>query len=134
MNKKSSLAVLERIKTVLGASSDSELCRLIGINRQTLASWKTRESVPYALCVQMSEERDLSLDWLLLGSGSMYRNDNAQSEGLNPRQTAILKLFDGMSENEQREIQAAYEEKKRLNDLEQRVAALEEFKKNSIAK
>ncbi len=131
MGKKSAADVLERLKQLLKASSDSELCRVIGINRQTLANWKGRDSVPYSLCVQMSEENNVSLDWLLTGVGTMYRNAEVQASGLNPRQTAILELFEALDGDSQREIQTAVEEKKRLIDLERRVAALEAAKKQA---
>lgn len=61
----------------------------------------------------------------------MYRNAEVQASGLNPRQAAILDLFDALDGDAQREIQTAVEEKKRLIDLERRVAALEAAKKQA---
>lgn len=125
MGKKSSAAVLERLKTVLGASNDSELSRITNVNRQTLGNWKGRNSIPYSLCVQISEEHGVSLDWLLTGTGSMYKDASGpQGTILTPQEAALLELFKGLSEKDQREICQDAAEKKRLTDLERQVKDL----------
>lgn len=61
----------------------------------------------------------------------MFRGESAapvpapSSPAHNPREEAILALFRSLTEAEQREIQDAAEEKKRLTVLEQRVQTLE---------
>lgn len=123
--------VLLRLAEVYGASTDTELARALDVTSSTISSWKARGSIPYAKCVEASQARCISLDWLLAGQGSMYRNAEVQASGLNPRQTAILELFEALDGDAQREIQTAVEEKKRLIDLERRVAALEEGRKKA---
>ncbi|MBA1191484.1 bacteriophage CI repressor [Pseudomonas entomophila] len=59
--------ILERLKQITACQTDSALSRALGISPQTLSSWKVRESVPYALCVDLATRHDISLDWLLLG-------------------------------------------------------------------
>jgi len=117
-------AVLERLGKALEAKTDSDLARLLDVNRQTLGSWRTRGSVPYALCVKVAEEKGLSLDWLLTGRGRMHPDAPSEAEELNPRQRAVLDLFTSLSEDDQREILRDAEEKKRIADMERRLEEL----------
>ncbi|WP_082061056.1 helix-turn-helix domain-containing protein [Pseudomonas sp. MRSN 12121] len=129
MQKKSLDAVLERLMTVFAVESDSELARKLDVNRQTLGSWRSRRSIPYALCVSVSEAEGVSLDWLLTGEGSMLRGmsaGKAESPATSPQEEAILALFRSLEENDRREIQSAAEEKKRIRDIEQRLKDLTE--------
>ena len=129
MQKKSLDAVLERLMTVFAVDSDSDLARKLDVNRQTLGSWRSRQSIPYALCVNVSEAEGVSLDWLLTGEGTMLRGvsaGRAESPATNPQEDAILALFRSLEETDRREIQSAAEEKKRLRDIEQRLKDLTE--------
>lgn len=129
MQKKSLDAVLERLMTVFAVDSDSDLARKLDVNRQTLGSWRSRQSIPYALCVNVSEAEGVSLDWLLTGEGSMYRGVSAEPSEMrtvNQQEEAILELFRSLGEAGKREIQSAAEEKKRLMDVEQRLKDLTE--------
>ncbi|EPU0028057.1 helix-turn-helix domain-containing protein [Escherichia coli] len=67
MNNKDVNAVLSRLMSLFQAENDSELARALNVNRQTLASWRKRDSVPYAICINIAEEKRVSLDWLLTG-------------------------------------------------------------------
>lgn len=127
MHKKTLDAVLERLMTVFSVDSDSELARKLGVNRQTLGSWRSRKSIPYALCVNVSESEGVSLDWLLTGEGTMLRAGSeavSETAAINPQEEAILELFRSLGEAGRREIQIAAEEKKRLMDVEQRLKDL----------
>lgn len=129
MQKKSLDAVLDRLMTVFTVDSDSELARKLGVNRQTLGSWRSRQSIPYALCVNVSEAEGVSLDWLLTGEGAMLRGVSVASEEppvTSPQEDAILALFRCLEEADRREIQSAAEEKKRIRDIEQRLKDLTE--------
>lgn len=129
MQKKSLDAVLERLMTVFSVDSDSELARRLDVNRQTLGSWRSRQTIPYALCVSVSESEGISLDWLLTGEGAMLRGVSASPGGnqaVNPQEEAILELFRSLGDAGKREIQSAAEEKKRLMDVEQRLKDLTE--------
>ncbi len=129
MQKKSLDAVLERLMTVFAVDSDSELARKLDVNRQTLGSWRSRQSIPYSLCVSVSEAEGVSLDWLLTGEGGMLRGvsvTGTDSPAINPQEEAILALFRSLEETDRREIQSAAEEKKRIRDIEQRLKDLTE--------
>ncbi|WP_313473931.1 helix-turn-helix domain-containing protein [Stutzerimonas kunmingensis] len=130
MNKDSLDAVLERMMGFFRVSTDSALARALPVNRQTLAGWRKRNSVPYGECIKFCEAHGVCLDWLLTGEGPMLRGESAQapsagSEPTNPREQAILELYRALDEGAQREIQNAAEEKKRLKTLEQRLQELE---------
>jgi len=86
MNKIFSRGVLERLQTLLGVDNDSKLALALGVNRQTLGSWRTRDSVPYELCVSIAMERGVSLDWLLTEDGEMLKGDSAPTRPANARQ------------------------------------------------
>lgn len=129
MDKKSAASVLDRLQIALGVRSDSQLCEVTGTNRQTMGNWRSRNSVPYSLCVNVAEERGLSLDWLLTGEGAMLRggiNNGGEAPTFDPQEQAILALFRSLGESGKREIQSAAEEKKRLMDVEQRLKDLTE--------
>jgi hypothetical protein len=65
-------AVLARIATLVDAKSDSSLARALNVNRQTLASWRLRGTVPYTAAIRFAQERGLSLDYVLLGRGAPW--------------------------------------------------------------
>ncbi|RTX42189.1 helix-turn-helix domain-containing protein [Pseudomonas aeruginosa] len=76
----------------------------------------------------ISSRLGISVDWLLTGDGRMLRGvsvGQAPGGAENPREQALLALWRELDEGEQREIQLAAEEKKRLKILEQRLAELE---------
>lgn len=117
--------VLSRLSIVLGVKTDTELAKALGTTSSTISSWKTRESIPYAKCVELAEAKDISLDWLLTGVGQIYRDQPAtetaitSGTGLPPRQQALLDLFNALPEERQREAFSALEDKKRLLTLEE---------------
>lgn len=123
--------MLDRLQLVFGVKDDSALCLAMGTKRSTVGNWRNRGTIPYSECVKVAQEKNLSLDWLLTGEGPMFRGESAapvpapSSPAHNPREEAILALFRSLTEAEQREIQDAAEEKKRLTVLEQRVQTLE---------
>lgn len=95
-----------------------------------MGNWRSRNSVPYPLCVNVAEDRGISLDWLLTGEGPMRRNNDvvegAIGPVLDPQGKAVMDLFLSLDEAGRREIQSAAEEKKRMRDIEQRVEELTE--------
>ncbi|MBX6962563.1 hypothetical protein EX229_22820, partial [Providencia rettgeri] len=69
MSKKEIEIIIDRLKSVLNVTTDAALCRALDVSPQTLSSWKLRDSIPYAICVDISIKQNVSLDWLLLGRG-----------------------------------------------------------------
>ncbi|NWD70756.1 helix-turn-helix domain-containing protein [Pseudomonas gingeri] len=120
---------MNRLHIALGVENDSQLCEATGTNRQTMGNWRSRNSVPYPLCVKLAEELGLSLDWLLAGEGKMFRGMSGaatDAPAFDPQEEAVLALFRSLGEAGKRDIQSAAEEKKRLMDVEQRVKELTE--------
>lgn len=138
MGNKGAAAVLDRLQQVYGVKNDNQLGEALQVNRSTLGNWRSRNTVPYTICVDVCEKCSVSLDWLLTGEGPMRREEAPQPavpavdvpEGysgfeMSPREAALLELFRSLDEDGQREIQGAAAEKKRLSELEQRVQELE---------
>jgi hypothetical protein len=72
-NKPSVTAIIDRMKTVLGIQLDKELSELLGGSRGFVSVIKNRGTVPYDECVKVALEKNVSLDWLILGRGDMHQ-------------------------------------------------------------
>lgn len=68
---------MDRIQEALGLNSDGELSRALAKKRSTVGSWRAQDRVPYEICVSLRDTHGLSLEWLLLGEGEMYRSARA---------------------------------------------------------
>lgn len=127
--------ILDRLKQVLPCRDDTSLALRLGVAKSTLSNWRSRDSFPYTIAVQLAGELGLSLDWVLAGVGPPYRcqkeelavaeQQAAYNVELTPRQQNLLTLFESLDEDGKREIQTVAQEKKRLKDLEQRIAELD---------
>ncbi|MHC8306912.1 helix-turn-helix domain-containing protein [Pseudomonas sp. PB3P13] len=128
MRSKKSQAVLARLKLATGATTDASLSLALKISPQTLSSWKGRGSTPYSLCVDFAHTHGISLDWLLLGEGPMLRpaaGDLAErSQETTLQENTILALWRLLNDDDRHAIQCALEEKRRLRDLELKLAAM----------
>ena len=94
----------------------------MNVNRQTLGSWRTRGRIPYEECVNLAEEKGVSLDWLLIGEGQMYRNatpDRLATE--TPLESRVLSLLRQLPDDDRQEILLITQSKKRLHDVELRL-------------
>jgi len=60
-------AVMRRLKETFGASTDKGLANEMGVSPQTLATWKSRLTIPYRAITEVAKNKNLSLDHLLLG-------------------------------------------------------------------
>ncbi len=147
--------VLNRLKTVFSVKTDTALADSLGVPKTTLSSWKQRRSVPYLICVQVAEQRGVSLDWLLTGKESSDSSSDSESELERIKSQESVKESNGcydseLGEHKQRSVpnrigtgltdflaELAYltpeqqtqvlefiREKRRLNELEEKVTAL----------
>lgn len=128
MNNLSTDSVLDRLQRALNVKSDSALSRALGVKRATLGNWRTRDSVPYSICVNVAVEKGISLNWLLMGQGEMFNGAGQSTETLCSNHVKLIALFDALSADQQKEALQLIAEKKRLNDLEEAVYELQ--KKN----
>ncbi|MBO2927237.1 helix-turn-helix transcriptional regulator [Metapseudomonas otitidis] len=118
---------MDRLHEIFGVKNDNQLGDALQVNRSTLGNWRSRDSVPYTICVDVALERGVSLDWLLTGEGAMYRENigNAPAESADsPREQAMLALWRELDEEAQRDIQRHAEDKKRLKNLEMQLQEL----------
>ncbi|EEI5905242.1 bacteriophage CI repressor [Salmonella enterica] len=137
MNKKSLSEVLNRLMIVFKANNDSELARSLGVNRQTLASWRKRESIPYSLCINIAEQHDVSLDWLLSGIGEESREIPVSSHDctschqimgeVSPKALKWLEMFEGLDEEGQKNILKDIEKEQQQTELRQELKGLKEI-------
>jgi hypothetical protein len=123
MNNKSANSVINRIQNAMQFNSDSGMCVKLDVNRATLGNWRLRDSVPYSLCVSISESEGVSLDWLLTGEGNILKNDATK---INTKiELEISDLTSLFNEQEQQEILVTLKEKRRISLLETTVQKLQ---------
>jgi Peptidase S24-like/Bacteriophage CI repressor helix-turn-helix domain len=70
-NKAFIQAIIDRMKTVLGVLREKEVAEHFDGARSNVSAWKRRGSIPFAECLEIAEKYNVSLDWLILGRGSM---------------------------------------------------------------
>ncbi|MDZ5602389.1 helix-turn-helix domain-containing protein [Pseudomonas sp. RP23018S] len=114
--------VLTRLKLLTCAQSDAQLSRTLQISPQTLSSWKVRDSVPYALCVDIARTYACSLDWLLLGEGEPQRVPST----LDDWEARLLAQLRTLTLPDREAILMQVKDKQRLRQLEQQVQTLNE--------
>lgn len=77
-DKSTAKDIINRMKDVIGARTDVDLSNEIGGAKSQPAVWKKRGSVPLNACVSFALERDVSLDWLVLGRGEREASGSAK--------------------------------------------------------
>ena len=120
-------AVLARMKLVTQSATDSGLSAALGVSPQTVSSWKGRDSIPYAICVELANRHGMSLDWLLVGEGPRFRvhSHQAMIPSADPDwETQVITELRLLSPQDQRAIALAIQEKQRLRELEQQFEAI----------
>lgn len=127
MNNFSANAVLDRLQQAMNVSSDTALAQALAVNRATLGNWRTRNSVPYSICVDIAVKKNISLNWLLINQGDMYCHVKGRgTETLTMECRSLLELFDTLT-LEQRQATLQYmSDKKRLNVLEKTVILMQQ--------
>ncbi|CBG87711.1 helix-turn-helix domain-containing protein [Citrobacter rodentium] len=125
MNKKAVDAVLLRLMSLFQVDNDSELARALNVNRQTLASWRKRDSVPYSICVNLAEERGVSLDWLLAGKGDdTSKEAEPATQNLSQADLKMLELLNQLDPEVRRDLMRGAEEKQRVIEMERQLKEL----------
>lgn len=133
MRKKDVVAIVDRLKGLYDVHSDSDLAKVLETTPQTVASWKSRGSVPYAICVKESLERDLSLDWLVLGIGYPNRSKEklfgvkerfyhpVYGSVASEEQKKILSLLNSLPDDVQNDLLEQAKIKSRVHELEKTI-------------
>ena len=127
MNNKDVNAVLFRLMSLFQVENDSELARALNVNRQTLASWRKRDSVPYSICISIAEEKGVSLDWLLTGR----KQGLSKEVEVTPTQVqfsqadlTMLALLKQLDPEVRRDLLRGAEEKQRVIEMEKQLKEL----------
>lgn len=68
-NKSDVAAIVDRMKVAIGVQKDKELAEYLGSSKSGPAVWKSRGSIPIAECIKVAQDKNCSLDWLVLGRG-----------------------------------------------------------------
>lgn len=125
MNKKAVNAVLLRLMSLFNVDSDSELARALNVNRQTLASWRKRDSVPYSICINIAEDRGISLDWLLTGKGEeeVWKAEPA-TQSFSQADLKMLEILNQLDPEVRRDLMRGAEEKQRVIEMEKQLKEL----------
>jgi hypothetical protein len=63
--------IIDRMQQVADVRTDIALGAYFGHGTSTVSGWRTRNKVPYEECVILAKRKGVSLDWLLLGLGTM---------------------------------------------------------------
>lgn len=125
MNKKAVDAVLLRLMSLFNVDNDSELARVLNVNRQTLASWRKRDSVPYLICINIAEERGVSLDWLLTGKGEEEVSKvESATQSFSQADLKMLELLNQLDPEVRRDLMRGAEEKQRVIEMEKQIQEL----------
>lgn len=131
MNKKAVDAVLLRLMSLFNVDNDSELARVLNVNRQTLASWRKRDSVPYSICINIAEDRGVSLDWLLTGKGEEEVSKvESATQSFSQADLKMLELLNQLDPEVRRDLMRGAEEKQRVIEMEKQIQELSAQLKN----
>jgi phage repressor protein C with HTH and peptisase S24 domain len=74
---KSFEAKINRIMEAVGANSDTELGKALGITPQSVTAARRREKIPPSWYEYLFEELNVSVDWILNGTGSFKEEGQA---------------------------------------------------------
>lgn len=66
---------IQRLKSVLGETTDIGLAGRLGIPKGTIATWMQRNTTPYEVSIIVHLATNLSLRWLLLGEGEPFESE-----------------------------------------------------------
>jgi hypothetical protein len=67
--------IIESIKSLKGIHTDNEVAQLLDIKGKTLATSKSRNSIPFGELFSFCGKEGISFDWLLTGQGPMTREE-----------------------------------------------------------
>lgn len=117
-------AVLARMKLITQSATDSGLSAALGVSPQTVSSWKGRDSIPYAICVDLAEKHGVSLDWLLVGEGQKFRAHAQHATDLSTDaewENQLIAQLRLLHPQDLHAITLSIQEKQRLRALERQV-------------
>ncbi|MDD5227323.1 MAG: helix-turn-helix transcriptional regulator [Methylococcales bacterium] len=112
--------VITRLKQLLNVKTDLELAEILGVSKPTISAWRQRNSVPHTICIQIAQEKNVSLDWLLTGEGTMLKGGGANDSILDGKAKKMLEMYLSLDDRRQQEVFSAVEDKKFICDMQRR--------------
>jgi Bacteriophage CI repressor helix-turn-helix domain len=70
--------IVKRLKEILNVRSDIELSAILDVPPTTISTWKSRDAIPFEICLKISDEKDIDLNWLFKGKGTMRKNQTKE--------------------------------------------------------
>jgi transcriptional regulator with XRE-family HTH domain len=59
--------IINRLKEKFSLKNDTQVAHLLGVEQNTLSSWKKRNKIPYEKLDNIAIKYHISLDWILSG-------------------------------------------------------------------
>ncbi|OGP19305.1 MAG: hypothetical protein A2054_09110 [Deltaproteobacteria bacterium GWA2_55_10] len=78
--------VIEKMKWAGRLKNDSAVARVLEVTPQALSNYKKRGEMPSDLILAFSERFGITLDWLLTGTGEIYKPGKAPAAGEETRE------------------------------------------------
>jgi hypothetical protein len=85
-------AVLDRMQEVADVRTDIALGKYFGLGTSAVSGWRARNKVPYEECVILAKRKGVSLDWLLLGVGTMDGSNDYRVHDDDPTDDHIKRM------------------------------------------
>ena len=74
--------ILTRLKEHYIISNSSTLVKTISVNKNTISTWQSRNTIPFKILIDISLNEKISLDWLLFGLGKKTQKNSLQNENI----------------------------------------------------
>ena len=87
--------VLDRLKNRLDIKHDSNLGRVFKVSRNTIYSWRSRNTIDFPKLFEITQEHDFNTDIILFGSPSSSHSKSGQ--GSRPSQKQPLENAPGQA-------------------------------------
>lgn len=102
-------AIIQRLMEMYQVNKNIDLCKKLNLSPQTLSTWRGRNKIPFELCVKVALEKNVSLDWLLLGRDEDHAKETAVQIAEDKRHMCPQQTLDAL----------------RMHELEVRIKELE---------
>lgn len=111
--------ILDRLRSALNQSNDTELANFLGVKKATLSNWRTRNSLDWPLLFSVCKHSDLN--WVIYGSPSPSPT-TSENNRLLTQNDALIQHLDGQLKDKDNEIGNLREDigrlKARIEELE----------------
>jgi len=145
--------IIDRIKKYKGFKTDTELANHLKIKPNTVATWRSRNSIPFGKIIAFCESNSVSLDYIVAGMGRVARQgaecdtciynkvgltgDDAEFAEFLKMARAVLQSGTAYSDTLIANIRLSHhamETEKRLKGVEERLGKIEEKEQPSKEK